>query len=67
LTAGMEKVLPAADGLLTVQFGSSHAVVVIQVNGKTIPKWTFVPTASPYTVTFATTSAASVGTASSAS
>ena len=58
LSAGSSKSIPSSDGLLTVQFGSSHADVVVEVNGKTVAGWSFSPTDVPYVLTFATAKAA---------
>jgi cytoskeletal protein RodZ len=60
LPAGVSKVFPAADGLVTVQLGSTHASLAVEVNGKVLPTWTFIPTRAPFTVTFSTKSAAAV-------
>ena len=40
------------DGKLSVQLGSVHARVTVLVHGKTVRHWAYIPTSSPYALSF---------------
>jgi len=44
-------------GGVTLEIGASPVVLEVQVNGKTVPGWQFVPKAAPFTISFASASA----------
>ncbi len=54
LQAGQTKTFDVSGGPLTVVFGGAHVLVAMQIGGRTVPNWFYVPPAAPYTTTFRT-------------
>jgi hypothetical protein len=52
LQPGQVRTFTPSGGQLAVVFGGVHVKVTAQVDGKTVPNWSFVPTQAPTTVTF---------------
>lgn len=52
MQAGQKQVLAPSGGQISVQFGASGVVVGVEVGGKTVPGWLFVPTDAPFTLNF---------------
>lgn len=52
LQAGQKQVLTPSGGQMSVQLGASGVVVGVQVGGKTVPGWLFVPSNAPFTLSF---------------
>jgi hypothetical protein len=50
--AGTTKTFTSTRGALSLELGASHAAVTVKIFGKTVPGWTLVPPAAPYTVNF---------------
>ena len=49
---GTTKTFGSGAGQLSLELGSSHATVTVQVLGKTVPGWSLIPASAPYTVAF---------------
>ena len=55
LQAGQSASLQSADGQLTVNLGSSYALLAVEINGKAAPGWLFKPPAAPFVLNFSST------------
>ncbi|MGA2520527.1 MAG: helix-turn-helix transcriptional regulator [Acidimicrobiales bacterium] len=56
LEAGQHATLQSADGQLTVQVGSSFALLAVDINGKPARGWLFKPPSAPFTLNFTSSS-----------
>ncbi len=52
LQAGETKVLNPVNGALSIEFGASLVTVQVEMNGKTVPSWSFSPSTVPFTLSF---------------
>jgi len=52
LASGQNATIPAGGGQLTLDLGSSYALVAVQIDGKTAPGFLFKPSAAPYIMNF---------------